>query len=270
MRALLLAVLLAPGPAAASGIVAVLPESRTAPHEEAFAGVCEALGACPPHVPAGAALPAGARVVIAIGGESARRHYPPELTLVTALCPGMEARPADGDGPVVRVRMTPSPADFAALLRARHPAVKRVALLWSARARGRFVRELSAVLASGGVTAESRRVHDAGDLPALLRGLARPDALWLAPDPLLVTPVGHALVKEYAKAEGVLFLAPAAGLGSGAGSLLAPSFRAVGVRAGEAARDALAGREIPQEAYPRLSAPARAEITVSSKALVSP
>lgn len=269
MRALLLAASLAlAGPAAASGIVVVLPESRGGVYEEALLGVCEALGACPPTATAGAALPEGARVVVAIGGESARRHYPPELTLIAALCPGHEARPVVGDGPVVRVRMTPSPADFAAVLRARHPAVKSVALLWSARGRGRYVRELSAVLAAAGVSAQARRAQTADDLPALLRGLARPDAIWLAPDPALVTPVGHEVVKQYAQAEGVAFLAPAAGLG--ADSALAPSFRAVGLRAGQAARDALAGREIPQEAYPSLGAPARPEVAVSTKAPVSP
>jgi hypothetical protein len=266
MRSLFLAVLLAfPGPAAAGEVVVVMPQSRTAPHEEALLGVCEALGGCPETRPAGAALPEGARIVVAIGGDAARQRYPAELTLVTALCPGLESRPSASEGPVVRVRMAPSPADFAAGLRARRPEVKRVALLWSARGRGRYVRELRAVLASAGVTADAQRLHSPDDLPALLRGLERPDAVWVAPDPELVTPVSFALLKEYAKAEKAVFLAPAAGLGEGgADAALAPSFRAVGVRAGLAARDALAGREIPEEAYPALPSAAKPDVAVST------
>lgn len=270
MRALLLAVLLAPGLAAAAEIVAVMPGSRTAPHEEAFQGVCEALGGCPPVVAAGAPLPEGARVVVTIGGEASRQRYPAELTLVTALCPGLQARPSAGDGPVVHVRMAPSPADFAAALTARHSGVKRIALLWSDRARGRYARELVAVLGAPGVKVDLRRVESVDDLPALLRGLPRPDAIWLAPDPTLVTPVSFALLKEYTRAQGVVFLAPAAGLAAnGADASLAPSFRSVGVRAGLVARDALAGREIPQEAYPSLPVP-RPEVLVSTKAPLSP
>lgn len=266
MRALLLAALLASsGPAAAGEIVVVMPLSRTGPHEEALQGVCEALGGCPEVLPPGSALPEDARVVVAIGGDAARQLYPAELTLVTALCPGLEARPTASEGPVVRVRMLPSPADFAAVLRSRRPEVKRLALLWGARVRGRYVRELKAVLGSAGVATDARRVDSPEDLPALLRGLPRPDAVWLAPDPELVTPVSYALLKEYAKAEKVVFFVPAAGLGADAAdSALAPSFRAVGLRAGRAARDALAGREIPEEAYPPLPAPSKPEVAVST------
>lgn len=270
MRApLLAALLLAPGLAAAGDIVVVMPESRTVPHEEALQGVCEALGACPETRPAGASLPEDARVVVAIGGHAARQRYPSELTLVTALCPGVEPRASVSEGPVVHVRMTPSPAEFAAVLRARRPGVRRIALFWSSRSRGRYVRELVAVLSAGGVTADARRVESLQDLPSLLRSLARPDAVWLAPDPELVTPVSFALLKEYAKAEKTLFLAPAAGLSDGADASLAPGFRSVGVRAGLAARDALAGREIPREAYPALATD-KAEVFVSTKAPVSP
>lgn len=266
MRALLLAALLAAsGPAFAGEVVVVMPQSRTAPHEEALLGVCEALGGCPETRPTGAALPEDARVVVAIGGEAARQRYPAELTLVTALCPGLEARPYASDGPVVRVRMSPSPADFASALRSRLPQAQRVALFWSARVRGRYVRELRAVLASSGVTADVRRLQSPDDLPSLLRLLPRPDAVWIAPDPDLVTPVTFALLKEYAKAQNTVFLAPAAGLGAeGADGAVAPSFRAVGLRAGLAARDALAGREIPGEAYPPLSAPTKPEVAVST------
>lgn len=266
MRALLLAApLLCSLPAAAGEIVVVMPPTRTAPHEEALQGVCEALGSCPVTRPAGAALPEDARIVVAIGGDAARQSYPPDVTLITALCPGLEARSSGWEGPVVRVRMTPSPADFTAALRARRPEVKRVALLWSVRGRRRYVRELQAVLGAAGVTVDAKRVDSPDDLPSLLRGLERPDAVWVAPDPDLVTPVSYALLKEYAKAERVAFLAPAAGLAAdGVDAGLAPSFRGVGMRAGRAARDALAGREIPEEAYPPLGAATRPEVAVST------
>lgn len=261
------ALLLLPGLAAGAELVVFMPERPLPPHEEALLGLCETLGRCPETLSAGAPLPKDARVVVAIGGEAARRRYPSRVTLVTALTPGLGSPAGTGAGSWVRVTMRPSPADFLAALRSHRPVPGRVALLWASRAHARYVGELAALMRGAGLEPDARRLDAPEDLPALLRSIERPDAVWLAPDPELVTPVNYALLKEYAKSGPTRFLAPAPGLAAaGADASVAPSFRSVGARAGQVARDALAGREIPQEAYPDLSALSGPGVSVSTAA----
>jgi hypothetical protein len=248
--ALFAALLLTARAARAGEIVVVAPDAPMPPYQEALRGICDELGECPTvlSAEAGADVPADARVVIALGGKAARLRYPSRTTVVTALTPGYEAR---ARGAVVRVRLTYAPADFARKLKTLRPEARRAALLWSEPASGRFAREVRAAAAALGLDAVVVQVSNPEELPALLRSLPATDAVWLAPDPQLVTPVTFDAAREYARSSGAAFFAPAPGLTErGAEPGLAPSFRAVGLRAGAAARAALAGRPSADEAYP--------------------
>jgi hypothetical protein len=253
-RSLLAALLVFAGAARAGQIVVVAPESPSGPYKEALQGVCDSLGACPPVLAAGedVDIPSDARVVIALGGRAARRRYPSSITLVTALSPGYEARARAGSGPVVRVRMTLAPDDFIRRLMSLKPEAKSAALLWSEPASGRFAEEVRAAAAPLGVAVRLVRVSDPDAVPALLRGLPPTDALWLAPDSALVTPTTFDAACEYARSTAVSFFAPAPALAARCGLAgLAPDFRSAGLRAGSAAREALAGTALEADAYPQ-------------------
>lgn len=256
--ALAAALLLAPAAARAADIVVVAPEEPSGPYAEALRGICDALASCPPVLTPTAALPAEARVVIALGRRAARRTVPARAVLVTALTPGFEARRAPGSGPVVRVGLTLSPDDFAGRLRALRPGTRRIALLWTAPASGRFAAAVRDAARPLGIEAFPVETSDPPDeLPPLLRAMAEVDAVWLAPDPELVTQAVFDEVAESARARGAAFYSPAPGLtGRGADPALAPSFRAVGERAGAAAHDALAGRPAQDTVYPTATFPA--------------
>jgi hypothetical protein len=239
--------------ARAGEIVVVAPESPMAPYQEALQGVCDALGACPPVLKAADDLeiPSDARVVIALGGRAARLRYPAHATLVTALTPGFEARPGREDGPAVRVRLTYSPAEFARRLKRLRPGARRAVLLWSEPSSGRHAAAARAAASALELEAVCVQVLDPEEIPALLRALPAVDAVWLAPDPALVTPSTFDAAREYARSRGAAFFAPAPGLADrGADPGLAPSFRAAGLRAGAAARDAVAAGPAADEAYP--------------------
>lgn len=171
------------------------------------------------------------------------------MTLVTALTPGYEARARAEEGPVVRVGLTLSPAEFARRLKAARPGARAAALLWSEPASGRFAAAAREAAAPLGLDLRPVEIADPDDLPAVLRSLTGIDAIWLAPDARLVTPNAFETVREYARGGGKAFFAPAAGLaGPGVEPDLAPSFRACGWRAGLAAREALERRPEP-DAY---------------------
>lgn len=271
-RALIAAALLCSAAlAGAADVVVVAPESPSGPYREALQGVCDALGACPPVLTAGDDVPADVRVVIALGGRAARQRYPARTALVTALTPGYEARPRPASGPVARVRMTFSPDYFVRRLQLLKPDGKSAALLWSEPASGRFseaVREAGKRL---GLSVTTVEVAEPDEVPKLLRGLARVDSLWLAPDSALVTPMVFDAACEYARSAKVSFFAPAPALAERCGlSGLAPDFRSAGLRAAEAARAALAGQDLEAEAYPAPAGPdAQNDVLASTRTSTS-
>jgi hypothetical protein len=271
MRRLLLAAALsaAAGASRAGKIVVVAPASPTSPYSEAIRGVCDALGSCPTILTADEDLeiPADARVVIALGGRAARLSYPARTVLVTALSPAYEARVRPGSGPVVRVRLTLAPDAFVKRLLALKPESKRMELLWTDPASGLFAEAVRAAAVPLGLTVTPVKVAAPDAVPGLLRGLSRADSLSLAPDAALVTPTTFDAVCEYARSAGLSFFAPAPALAARCGlSGLAPDFRSAGLRAGAAAREALAGAPLPENAYP--SAPGgdpASDITASTR-----
>lgn len=274
-QSLLLAVLLASAARAARAgeIVVVAPDSLMPPYQEALQGICDALGSCPAVLTAsdGLALPADARVVIALGGRAARLRYPARAALVTTLTPGYDARASKSAGPIVRVRLTYAPDEFARRLKLLKPDARRAVLLWSRPASGRFAASVRAAAEPLGLTAISVQVQDSAQMPALLRALPDADVVWLAPDPELVTPTLFDAALEFARSRGSAFLAPSPGLaGRGAISGLAPSFRAAGLRAGAAAREALAAAPAADEAYPGEDPSEAKTMIVSSKTRVDP
>jgi hypothetical protein len=270
MRRFLLAALLvaAAGASRAGEVVVVVPPSPSSPYAEALQGVCDALGSCPTVLTAGEDLeiPADARVVIALGGRAARLNYPSRAVLVTALSPGYEARARPDAGPVVRVRLTLSPEAFARRLLALKPEGKRAALLWFEPASGRFAEAVRAAAVPLGVTVTVVKVADPDAVPALLRRLSPTDTLWLAPDSALVTPTIFDATCEYARSAGVSFYAPAPALAARCGLAgLAPAFRAAGLRAGDAAREALTGTLPAKDAYPSTAPEPLTDIIASTK-----
>jgi hypothetical protein len=273
-RFLLAALLVAAAAASRAGeIVVVAPNSPSSPYAEALKGICESLGACPTVLTAADDLeiPPEARVVIALGGRAARLDYPPRTVLVTALSPGYEARSRPDSGPVVRVRLTFAPDVFVRRLMALKPGGKTLELLWSEPASGRFAEAVRAAGASAGLTVNPVRVADPAAIPALLRGLPPADALWLAPDSALVTPMIFDAACEYARSAGVSFYAPVPALAARGGTAgLAPDFRSAGLRAGAAAREALTGAQIAKEAYPTTASEPLADIVASTKTVRTP
>ncbi|MFI5348172.1 MAG: hypothetical protein ACHQ2Z_01390 [Elusimicrobiota bacterium] len=265
MRRLLLAAAFASaaaGAVRAGEIVIVAPASPSTPYTDAIRGVCDALGACPTVLPADedVGIPTDARVVIALGGRAARLDYPAQTALVTALSPGYEARSRSGSGRVVRVRLTLAPDAFVRRLLALKPDSRSATLLWSEASSGRFADAVRAAGEPLGLAVASVKVSDPDTLPSILRQLPRTDALSLAPDSALVTPTTFDAVCEYARSAGLSFFAPAPALAARCGLAgLAPDFRSAGLRAGAAAREALAGSPLPESAYP--SAPGTEPLT---------
>lgn len=190
------------------------------------------------------------RVVVAFGGDAAERRYPREATVIACLAPGVPDS-SSREGGFVFIAMKPPPGVLLARLRTLQPRLKRLAVLWDAAYTGEFLSELKVVAAKQGVEIDSVRVAGVAGVPNALRSLTpKPDALWLAPDPGLITPESFQTIKQYSWDNSIPFYAPTAGLAAaGADAAVSVSPEEMGRLAAELSRRALGGETLPQIAF---------------------
>jgi putative ABC transport system substrate-binding protein len=123
--------------------------------------------------------------------------------------------------------------------------LKRLAVLVVTRStkNDEYHRELIRVARANGVEARIETLSQADDLPDRLRSLAgKIDAIWMPPDPLLVTPAAFAVAKEFARSNNMPLYAPVDSLvDKGATASFVSSFREIGRTAGRVAAQAEAG-----------------------------
>jgi hypothetical protein len=245
---LLLAGTWLPGsPATAQDVVAVLSYDSPA-YREALAGFEEVYGHPVPTFTLSKGdihVPKTAKVVVAFGGKAVSYPYSADTTLVYCLTPMFWVGP---EQPAVRrVRITVATRLDALLpkLKEIQPGLKRLAVLVVTRStkNDEYHRELIRVARANGVEARIETLSQADDLPDRLRSLAgKIDAIWMPPDPLLVTPAAFAVAKEFARSNNMPLYAPVDSLvDKGATASFVSSFREIGRTAGRVAAQAEAG-----------------------------
>ncbi|MBI5246258.1 MAG: hypothetical protein HY923_03690 [Elusimicrobia bacterium] len=245
----ILSLLLLPATIRAAQMLVVLNEPASFSYREALEGLRAEWPEPIETSPASRPLPPGPHgVIIALGQRSALQAKAAAAPLVVALAPSFRADGARSDAVVIA--MTPSPERLVRFLAA--AGVKRLLAVRSTRADDDFARRAAAAGKANGVSIVDGLLDFPGDLPGLLRGDgSRANALWLAPDPVTVTPVNFAVAKEYARVRGIPFFAPSVGLATGdVRGDLAVSFRDCGREAARAAREILAGHRLAKVVYP--------------------
>ncbi|MDE2142090.1 MAG: hypothetical protein KGJ84_06745 [Elusimicrobia bacterium] len=248
LTALALASLAAARAASAADVEAVL-SSDSSHYRQAFEGFQEEWGSSVPAV-VGEEVPRGKPdVIAAFGSLAALRDWPENALLVTCLAPG--ARPVRR-GEVLRVELLPIPALLISRIRKLLPRLKVLRVFWASDYEEGEVGELITAARKQGVSVLSERISDPALLPGRLRSLSAPaDALWLMPDPALVNEANFAILREYASAARVPFLAPTDGLAEkGATATVAATFRDVGRAAAAALRARLRGERTQDPVHP--------------------
>jgi hypothetical protein len=227
-------------------------------YREAFRGFQEAWGSSVPFMTAGGPAP---DAIVAFGSRAALRDWPSSALLETCLAPGAKSKRRGGE--VLRVDLLPSPPALVASIKKLLPGLTVLRVLWSSEASGADVAELTAAASARGVTVVSERIEDPELLPERVRAFSgRADALWLMPDPALVNAENFAILREYATAARVPFLAPTEGLAEkGATATLAVSFREVGRAAAAALKARLGGGAAQDSVHPD-----RIAVTVNASA----
>lgn len=275
LKRLSLLLLFCCGAARAQEVVAVLGSDQRA-QREALEGFQAAFGKTVPVLALGDPIPAEAKVILAFGGKAAIQRYPRRATVVYAIAPGLLLDRQIHAGPAVKIMMEPEASVLLARMKALQPGLKRLAILWSGASHAGSVERLARAGAALGVEVEAEQLEDADDLPSHLRELkGRADALWLLPDPLLISAHNFAILKHFSYGNDVPFYAPTEGLAEqGATAAVFVSYEEMGRVMAGVATWILGGNPAPTELYVdraqvsiNRAAAAEAELALGAQAL---
>lgn len=264
LPALLLLAALGTAPASKAQDVLAIVSPPPGPYEAAHKAFASAVGRDVPVVRLPGRVPAGgARVVIAFGSEAAVQRYPERSTLIVCVAPGLASR-IGRPGRTVFVAMKPSPGRLLAEVRRVQPGLRRFAVLSTGPDTEEYVSELRRAGSGLGIEILAPPATGRDGVPRALRSLAggKADAVWLAPDPALVTPGNFQAIVQFSSDNDVPFYAPTRGLAAtGAAGAVSVSPEEAGRMAADFARRTLSGEKLPAVVYP-----ARTGLTVSVKA----
>lgn len=182
--------------------------------------------------------PAAAAVVVAFGGRAATYdRYPRAAALVYCMAPGVDLQGGR------RVDMVPEASAALKAILTLQPGLKRLALLWSSRAYAGYAALAGEAGRGAGVELVLSPVESADKLPNVLRRLTgAADAIWLLPDPALVTEENFTVLKDFSRGGRLPLYVPTEGLArSGGTAAIYASFGDIGRAAAAAASGAGSG-----------------------------
>ena len=245
-RFAILLLLLAPcAPVARAGEkIVVVMSSRLGPYQEALSGVQAELGKDVPVINLSDGvpqLPNESRVVLAIGGKAAIHPYPDGTQIIYCLAPGLEL--SRKTRLTTRVEVSPTLLSMVRRFKEIQPSLKRLGVLWMSDSMREYLDEADAIRSTLGVEIISAHLSGTNDLPDTLRRIqGNVDALWLPPDPPLISASSLSTIKGFSWSNHVPFYVPSDGLTSnGALASVSSSFQDMGRSAAKAAKSSLEG-----------------------------
>jgi hypothetical protein len=203
------------------------------------------------------------RVAVAFGGKAALQKYPDGSALIYCMAPGTSISPSSHIGPLTEVSMMPKAPGMLARLKEIQPTLHRLAIFWISPSNETYINELRKYARPLGIEIQSEHLADAGQIPDYLRRLKdHTDALWIPPDPLIVTEQNLVLLAQFSSSSHIPYYSSVNGLAEkGAVASIASSYAEIGRMAAQTAQMALSGSTIPSEVYPE-----KAEVTLNMSA----
>jgi len=208
-------------------------------------------------------IPSDTSLIVAFGGKAANYSYPPGIPVVYCMAPGLFPKQGTSESRSVKISLIPEFGQILTQLKEIQPSLKRLRGFWMTPSFASFEEPLKAAGSALGVDISLVKVLNSEDLPALLRQVnGNADAIWLPPDPLLITPENLMMLRDFSWANGVPFYGSTKGMTrEGATASVGVSFRDMGDAAAGAARRLQSG-----ELLPELIFPAGMELTLNASA----
>ena len=257
--------LLLTAPAAAGEPLAVL-SAGTGAYMESFSAFQAAYGREIPYFDmAGGkpAIPAGTSLIVAFGGKAANYAYPSGIPVIYCMAPGLFVKNGAQEGRSVKISLIPEFEKILSQLKEIQPGLKRLRALWMSPSFAKFAEPFREAGSALGMEVSVVKVSDPEDLPALLRQVSgSADAIWLPPDPLLISPENLMMFRDFSWSNGIPFYGSTKGMTrEGAAASVGVSFSDMGDTAAEAARRLQAGETLPELIFP-----GRIELTLNASA----
>ncbi len=235
-------------------VIAVLSSSM-GPYQQALAGFVEAYGQPVPSQVLSEGDPliaSDTRLIVAIGGKAAIHAYPSRLPVLYFMAPGTYMSATDRRAPMIKIYMTPSASVTIHKLKELQPAMTTLGILTATNSRDEFNLQMMEVGQSLGVDVIIENLASVDDLPDHLRSLkSKINALWMPPDPLLLTPRNFKMMNEFCQSNNIPFYVSTAQLVDlGATGAIITSFKDIGRCAAETAKKVLAGKYQGDKVYP--------------------
>ena len=172
--------------------------------------------------------------------------------MIACLAPGL-TRSLSHSGGLAHIVMRPAPEKLLSELRRVQPGLRRLAVLSDGPDAKAYISGLERAGAGLGIRIIAPPARGRDGVPGALRSLLaeKADAVWLAPDPGLVTPENFQTIAQFSWDNDVPFYAPTRGLVvAGAAGAVSVGPEEAGRMAAELARRALAGEALPAVVYP--------------------
>lgn len=255
----------APESGHAQDIAAVL-SSESASYRQALEGFYDVTGRAAPVTTLTKDAPnfdGTVKAAVLFGARASLAEYPQRIARVYCMAPGLPWSGAGGRRTEAFVQMMPAPQALLSKLKEIQPAMRKLAIFWISPSIGSYCDGLREAAAGLDIELLLRQLETAGGLPEALRGLPElPDAIWLPPDPALVTASTFATLRDFSVSNKTAFYVPTDGLvEKGALASVSIDFREVGRAAAKAAGQLLAGKQPDNPLYPE-----KIEVTLNSSA----
>ncbi|MBI1823134.1 MAG: hypothetical protein HY200_02780 [Nitrospirae bacterium] len=247
-------------------IIAVL-SSDLGPYHEAFEGFQEGFGQSVRSYNLSGdkfKIDNDTKLVVAFGGKAVLFPYPEHTNLIFCLAPGTEVSSKDRIGLSIAVRMLPAENAIVLKLKEIQPSMKKLAIFWVSNSLESRVEKMRQAALSAGVEVISEKLNKTEEIPDRLRSIySLIDAIWLMPDPLLISSQSFKVLKEFSWSNKVPLYTPSSGLvEQGATASIATPFHEIGRIAGVAAHQLLNGGLNLSEIYPE-----KMQVTINIKAV---
>lgn len=238
---------------ASEGEVTTVLSSRSGAYIEALAGVQETVGTALRVVDLsrGDSIPEHAKVIIAIGGRAAIHDYPRNVALVYCVAPTLILKSDPHNAPRIKVYVSPAPRLLMPRLKSLQPSLVRLGFIYINPAYERYIAEMRREEAGTGIQVDPKQVRSIEQMPDQLRAIkGQVDALWLPPDPALITPQSFELLRLFSLGNSIPLYVPMEGLAEkGATAAVGVSFRDMGRKAGVLAAQLLSGSIVESNIY---------------------
>jgi len=192
------------------------------------------------------------RLFVAFGGKAASYTYPAGINIIYCLAPGLLIKPSAPEARSVSIALVPDLPDTFYRIKKIQPGLKRLRILWASDGYASYEQTVKETGARLGIQVTTFRLAGPGSLPGALRkALGETDAIWLPPDPLIVTRENLLILREFSWENKIPFYGSTKSMTrEGAVASFGISFAEMGKAAARAATTLNAGGSLPETVFP--------------------